>query len=91
MGFFPPQGTMRPQSPPPNFKPTKPSVSYVIDCVYQNTYVWLRNGREFWFYPTRIEMGEVSGYRWNGAYWAFYGFDEGLIDAVACYPTPTLY
>jgi len=38
-----------------------------------------------------VEFGEVSGYRWNGAYWQFYGIDPGLIDAVACYPTPTLY
>ena len=91
MGYFPRQGTMSPQSPPPTFIPPKPSVSYIVDCLYQNTYVWLVNGRQFWFYPTRVEFGEVSGYRWNGAFWEFYGIDPRLIDAVACYPTPTLY
>lgn len=61
MKYFPRQGTMSPQSPPPTFIPPKPSVSYIVDCLYQNTYVWLINGREFWFYPTRVEYGEVSG------------------------------
>ena len=94
MVFFPPQGSMRqqPQSPPPTFIPPKPTTpSYIIDCVYNNTYVWLINGEGFWFYPTRVEYGEVSGYRWNGVFWMFYGIDPRFIDAVACYPTPTLY
>ena len=91
MGSFPPQRTMSPQSPPPTFIPPKPAVSYIVDCLYQNTYVWLINGRQFWFYPTRVEAGEVSGYRWNGAFWQFYGIDSRFIEAVACTPTPTLY
>ena len=49
MGFFQPEGTMSPQSPPPTFIPPKPSVSYIVDCVYQNTYVWLINGDNFGF------------------------------------------
>lgn len=80
-----------PQSPPPPFVPQKPAVSYIIDCFFQYTYVWLWNGESFWFYPTRVEYGEVSGYQWNGTYWAFYGFDSRLIDAVSCPPVPTLY
>ena len=91
MGYFPPQRTMSPQSSPPTFIPPKPAVSYIVDCLYQNTYVWLINGRQFWFCPTRVEFGEVSGYMWNGTFWQFYGIDPRLIDAVACYPTPTLY
>jgi hypothetical protein len=80
-----------PTSPPPALTPSKPSYSYIIDCFYQFTYVWTRNGRQFWFYPTSIEYGEVSGYRWTGRYWTFYGFDSRLIDQVACYPVPTPY
>lgn len=94
MAFMPPisQGaTAKPQSPPPMFVPVKPSTSYIIDCQYQYTYVWLWTGDNFWFYPTRVEYGEISGYRWNGAYWMFYGFDSNLIDAVSCPPIPTLY
>lgn len=83
---------MPPQSPPPSFIPQKPfSGDYMIDCVFQNTYVWLTNGESFWFYPTRVEYGEVSGYRWNGFYWVFYGIDPRFIDVLVCYPTPALY
>ncbi|HWI48868.1 MAG TPA: transporter [Rummeliibacillus sp.] len=93
MVYYPPQGPsgQQPQSPPPTFIPSKPSVSYIVDCVYQNTYVWLINGESFWFYPTRVEYGEVSGYRWSGAFWYYFGIDPRFIDAVSCYPTPTLY
>jgi hypothetical protein len=87
----PPGSTAVPQSPPPAYVPEKPAVSYIIDCMYQYTYVWLWNGDSFWFYPTRVEYGEVSGYRWNGAFWTFYGFDPRLINAVSCPPIPTLY
>ncbi|GAA0136950.1 hypothetical protein YSY43_37910 [Paenibacillus sp. YSY-4.3] len=78
-------------APPPNYIPPKPYVSYIIDCVYQYTYVWLWNGDSFWYYPTRVEYGEVSGYRWTGAFWTFYGFSPDLINAVSCPPIPTLY
>lgn len=81
----------QPQLPPPAFIPQKPEVSYVVDCLYEYTYIWLLNGDNFWFYPTRVEYGEVSGYRWNGAFWMFYGIDPRIIDAVACPPIPTLY
>ena len=92
MGYFPPQGTMGPQSPPPRNIPPKPSYpTYIVDCLYQNTYVWLRNGNRFWFYPTRVEYGEISGYRWNGAFWQYYGIDPRMIETVSCYPTPALY
>ncbi|WP_230192000.1 transporter [Paenibacillus sp. CECT 9249] len=80
-----------PLSPPPPFVPTPTATSYIIDCLQNYTYVWLWNGESFWFYPTRVEYGEVSGYRWNGAFWAFYGIDPRLIMSVSCPPIPTLY
>jgi hypothetical protein len=94
MAFFPLQGSMRqqPQSPPPPYVPPKPFPShYVVDCLYNYTYVWLFNGEGFWFYPTYLQYGEVAGYRWNGRNWTFYGFDERFIETVACNPIPTLY
>lgn len=44
--------TRQPPQAPPSFIPPKPAVSYIIDCVHQYTYVWLRSGESFWFYPT---------------------------------------
>lgn len=80
-----------PSSPPPDVIPPKPAYSYIVDCMYAYTYVWPLYGRPFWFYPTRVEYGEVSGYLWTGRTWTFYGFDPNLIDQVACYPVPTPY
>ena len=80
-----------PDSPPPAVIPPKPEVSYIIDCLYSYTYVWPKYGVPFWFYPTRVEHGEVTGYIWTGRNWMFYGFDPKFIDQVACYPVPTLY
>ena len=93
MVFRPPgsQGQQGPSSRPPRNIPPKPYVSYIVDCMHQYTYVWLKNGDSFWYYPTRLEYGEVSGYRWNGLYWTFYGFDPNLIDEVSCQPIPTPY
>lgn len=76
---------------PPTFVPEQPTTSYIVDCLYQNTYVWLWNGESFWFYPTRVEYGEVSGFRWYGRFWTFYSMDPRLIRAVSCPPIPTLY
>ena len=80
-----------PDSPPPAIVPSQPTTPYIIDCMYSFTYVWPKTGRPFWFYPTRVEYGEVSGYIWNGRYWTFYGFDPAIINGVTCYPVPTLY
>jgi hypothetical protein len=78
-------------SPPPPFVPQQPAVSYIIDCINEYTYIWLWNGDSFWFYPTSVQYGQVTGYRWNGVFWTFYGFDDRLISAVSCPPIPTLY
>jgi hypothetical protein len=59
--------------------------------MYSYTYVWPKVGRPFWYYPTSVESGAVSGYRWTGRQWVYFGFDPRGIDEVACYPVPTLY
>jgi hypothetical protein len=56
-----------PQSPPPPVILTKPQNSYIIDCMYKYTFVWPKIGKPFWFYPTRVEYGEISGY----IYWRY--------------------
>ncbi|WP_123042474.1 transporter [Cohnella candidum] len=91
MAFMPPLGTPAPTLPPPDYIPVPPYGTYIVDCLQNYTYVWLVNGESFWFYPTRVEYGEVAGYRWNGAFWYFYGIDPRFIDTVSCPPIPTLY
>lgn len=82
---------MPPSSPPPTARPRRTGNSYIVDCLYSYTYVWPKFGRPFWYYPTRVERHIVSGYRWTGRQWIFYGFDPRIIDEVACYPVPTPY
>lgn len=78
--------------PPPSYAPPMPfGPSYIIDCIHNFTYIWLWNGDSFWYYPTRVEYGEVSGYRWSGQFWFYYGLDPRFIRSVSCPPIPTLY
>lgn len=84
--------TYIPLPPPPQHAPLQPTSTYIIDCINNQTYVWLWNGETFWYYPTRVEStGVVSGYRWDGRFWRFYPIELRLIRGVSCPPIPTLY
>ncbi|WP_181444422.1 hypothetical protein [Bacillus sp. 03113] len=87
-----PGGGGAPTSPPPSYTPQlleSPSL-YAVDpgsmrrCLYRFTYVWLRNGRSFWFYPTYIGRTSVAGYRWRGNRWMYYGTDADRIRSFQC-------
>jgi len=89
---FPPGRGMPapPPGPPPGRIPTRSMYRRVPPgsfrpCLYRYTYVWLRNGRQFWFYPVFLESGGVAGYRWNGATWRFYGLDFRRVDYFECF------
>ncbi|SEO82111.1 transporter [Paenibacillus sp. OV219] len=88
---FPQPMRQPPTSPPPAYVPPKPQVSYIIDCILEYTYVWLRNGESFWFYPTMVDINGTTGYRWSGSYWYYYGLDSRFIEASTCPPIPTLF
>lgn len=53
-GGFPPGGGFPPR-PRPRPRP----------CLFRFTYIWLVNGRSFWFYPTYVDQFRVSGFRWT--------------------------
>ncbi|WP_240793388.1 hypothetical protein [Psychrobacillus vulpis] len=94
---FPPPGQQgqqggAPTSPPPSFVPQRQSVGvYAVDpgsirgCLYHNTYVWLTNGNSFWLYPTFVGRNSVSGFRWNGFMWTYYGTDLNRIASFQCF------
>lgn len=61
-----------PMGPPPSFTPAAPmaqsftgGLSGINRCLFRNTYVWLRNGRSFWFFPTAMTGNMVFGFRWS--------------------------
>ena len=94
---FPPpgQGSQAgpPMGPPPEFTPSqkKQAQTLAIDpgsiqgCLYRYTYVWLRGFQQFWFYPTYVGRRSVSGYRWNGFRWTYFGIDLRQIQSFTCF------
>lgn len=82
-----------PTSPPPSFVPQLnqgPSLKAVdpgaiAGCRYKYTYVWLNSGQSFWFYPTYVGRRSVSGYRWTGFNWVYFGIDTNRISSFQCY------
>jgi len=87
-----------PSGPPPTFTPQEQSTGarggvgvFAVDpgsirgCLFRFTYVWLRNGRGFWFYPTYVGRQSVAGWRWNGWRWSYYGTDLDRISSFQCF------
>jgi hypothetical protein len=84
-------GAGAPTTPPPAYVPAQTQAgAFAVDpgairrCLYRFTYVWLTNRQQFWFYPTFIGRRSISGYRWNGFRWVFYGTDLRRIQSFQC-------
>lgn len=93
-GFGPPSGggDGPPASPPPSFTPQMQQVTtFAVDpgairgCLFRYTYIWLENGRSFWFYPTFVGRTSVAGWRWRRWRWTFYGTDLRRIRSFQCF------
>ncbi|MEH6904508.1 proline-rich domain-containing protein [Neobacillus drentensis] len=95
-GYHPPYGGGphyggAPTAPPPTFIPHETVGLYAVDpggirhCLYRYTYVWLNNGRSFWYYPTYVGRTSIAGYRWRGYYWDYYGMDLNRIRSFSCH------
>ncbi|MCR8842458.1 collagen-like protein [Paenibacillus sp. SC116] len=90
-GFGPPGGGghQGPTAPPPPFVPQMSP--FAIDpgaisrCLFRNTYVWLRNGDSFWFFPTFVGRTSVSGFRFFRGRWIFFGVDLRQIVSFTCF------
>jgi hypothetical protein len=94
--FGPPgqgQGGGPPTAPPPSFVPTQSQQAQVFavdpgsirGCLFRYTYVWLRGPGQFWFYPTFVGRRSVSGYRWNGFRWLYFGISLRQIQSFTCF------
>ncbi|XMB87169.1 transporter [Mycoplasmatota bacterium WC44] len=80
-----------PTSPPPSIVPQQGPELKAVDpgsirgCLFRYTYVWPRFGFPYWFYPTYVGRKSVSGYRWNGYRWLYFGTDLRGINSFSCY------
>ena len=86
--------TQGPTSPPPQFTPVQPQQGpslYAVDpgaisrCLFRNTYVWLTNGENFWFWPVFVGPTSVAGFRWSGRFWFYFGIDLRRISSFSCF------
>jgi hypothetical protein len=80
-----------PTAPPPSFVPQQQVEAFAVDpggiarCLFRYTYVWLRGFQQFWFYPTFVGRNSVSGYRWTGFRWVYFGISLRQIRSFTCY------
>lgn len=90
-----------PNSPPPNFTPKQnnPNVQYLNNnensklvssnsirfCLFKFTYIWQRNGKQYWTFLTNVDRSSISGFRWIGRTWVYFGLDLRKIDSFLCY------
>jgi len=87
---FNPHSGSAPRFAPPAYVPQRAPGLRAIDpgaisrCLYSNTYVWLNNRQEFWFFPTFIGRKSIAGYRWMHRHWVFMGFSLNMIDSFFC-------
>ena len=82
-----------PTAPPPTFTPAAPlaqsfsaGASGIGRCLFRNTYIWLRNGRAFWFFPISTTRERVIGFRWSARRgWVFSSINRSNILTFSCF------
>jgi hypothetical protein len=86
-GYGPPSG------PPPaaaplqsqaQFGPQAVSPRAIRRCLNRYVYIWLRGGRSFWAWLNYVDRMSVSGWRWDGRRWVYFGIDIRRIAAFTC-------
>ncbi|MEH7558898.1 transporter [Priestia megaterium] len=87
-----PGGQQAPTAPPPAFIPQQQTATpFAVDpgaislCLFRNTYIWLRNGSSFWYFPIFVGPRSVAGFRWNGRFWTIFGIDTRRIVSFTCF------
>ncbi len=86
-----PGGAQAPTAPPPQFVPQMQATTFAVDpggirgCLFRNTYIWMNNGEQFWFFPVFVGRNSVAGFRWVGIFWGYYGTDLNQIRSFTCF------
>lgn len=90
-----PQGG--PPSSAPNFTPQQPQAQQfgatplavdqgaIKPCLRRFIYIWPTRGRGFWAWLTFIGPRSVSGFRWTGNAWRYFGMDLREISSFQCF------
>ncbi|WP_090818677.1 transporter [Paenibacillus sp. yr247] len=93
-GMPPGGGQQAPTSAPPDYTPQKPFTAagstFAVEpggirrCLFNFTFIWLRNGQSFWYFPVFVGHNSIAGFRWTGFSWMYFGIDLRFIDAFTC-------
>ncbi len=82
-------GGIPPMGPPPAFSPPIPAWQYgpagMRSCLYRNTYIWLRNGSSFWFFPTFVGRNAIVGFRWRRLGWIYHVINPNTVRSFQCF------
>lgn len=89
----PPGGNMQspsPMGPPPEFTPAMtnwhPGSGNMRSCLYRNTYVWLNNRTDFWYFPTFVSRNIIFGFRWRHRLgWVYQPLNPNSIRSFQCF------
>lgn len=54
-------------------------------CLYKYTFIWEESGRSYWAFLLNVDRRSVSGFRWTGRRWVYFGIDLRRIDSFICY------
>lgn len=80
-----------PTTPPPAYVPQEQMTAFAVDpggirrCMFRFTYIWLIDGRSFWFYPVFLGRNSIAGWRWSRRRgWVYYGMDLRQIRSFQC-------
>ncbi|WP_370452563.1 hypothetical protein [Lysinibacillus sp. SGAir0095] len=99
-GGFPgggPGQLQAPTAPPPSFTPQMSTfqqqeftrsggVGSIRRCFFRNTFVWMRNGNSFWFFPMLAFGNRIIGFRWRGTRgWVYDSINRNNILFFQCY------
>jgi hypothetical protein len=91
----PPQRGRKPSGPPPAINARRMEQEHITakavgprgirQCMFRYVYIWPERGRAFWAWLTYVDRVSVSGWRWNGYDWVYFGMALSNIDAFVCY------
>lgn len=53
-------------------------------CLCRYTYIWEIDGDSYWAFITDVGYYSISGCRWTGNEWVYFGVDLRQIDSFVC-------
>ncbi|PRR80199.1 hypothetical protein [Clostridium vincentii] len=61
------------------------SANSIRICLFKYTYIWEVNGRSYWAFLFNVDKVSLSGFRWLGRNWVYFGINLKRIDSFVCY------